>query len=57
MDFVGRVLEERGVVCDVRRPGVISVAPVPLCRTWMDVWGFVLAFGEALRGCKGRCGR
>ncbi|KAK5655819.1 hypothetical protein OQA88_5357 [Cercophora sp. LCS_1] len=53
VDTIGRVLEEKGVVCDVRRPGVIRVAPVPLYCTWVDVWRFVDAFKDAMMEVKG----
>lgn len=40
-------LEALGVVCDLRRPDVIRVAPVPLYNTFADV----LRFTEALEKC------
>ncbi|KAK1751350.1 putative kynureninase [Echria macrotheca] len=48
LDRVSRILEERGVVCDVRKPSVIRVAPVPLYCRFEDVWRFVQIFKEAL---------
>ncbi|MFQ5494065.1 MAG: kynureninase [Phycisphaerae bacterium] len=34
-------LKRRGVVCDVRPPDVIRVAPVPLYNTFHEAWRFV----------------
>ena len=35
-----RALEEEGVICDYRPPGVIRAAPVPLYNSFEDVWRF-----------------
>lgn len=42
-------LERRGIVVDHRKPNVIRVSPAPLYSTFMDVFLFVRALGEALR--------
>ena len=34
-------LEENGVKCDVRKPNVIRIAPVPLYNSFSDVYEFV----------------
>ena len=38
-----------GVICDWREPDIIRVAPVPLYNSFVDVWEFVAALGQALR--------
>lgn len=40
-------LEERGVICDFRRPDVIRVAPVPLYNSFEDLHHFVTILAEA----------
>mmetsp|Transcript_80882 Transcript_80882/g.142663 ORF Transcript_80882/g.142663 Transcript_80882/m.142663 type:complete len:492 (+) Transcript_80882:48-1523(+) len=47
-DTTFQALERRGVVVDHRKPNVIRVAPAPLYNTFIDVWRFYVAFGEAL---------
>lgn len=34
---VFKALEKRGVVCDVRKPDVMRIAPAPLYNTFADV--------------------
>ncbi|XP_037552614.1 kynureninase [Nematolebias whitei] len=41
-------LQKRGVVCDMREPSVLRIAPVPLYNSFRDVHRFVDALGEAL---------
>lgn len=45
---VSKKLQEAGVVCDKREPGVVRVAPVPLYNTFSEVWTFVQQFKSAL---------
>lgn len=40
-------LEERGVICDFRRPDVIRVAPVPLYNSFEDLYHFATILREA----------
>ncbi|XP_003747786.1 uncharacterized protein LOC100903094 [Galendromus occidentalis] len=40
------LLQERGVVCDVRQPGVIRITPCPLYNSFMDVWRFAQILGS-----------
>ncbi|KAH7117429.1 putative kynureninase [Dactylonectria macrodidyma] len=48
LESVSQVLEENGVVCDKRKPGVIRVAPVPLYTRFEDVWSFMQVLRKAL---------
>ncbi|KAF7562462.1 hypothetical protein G7046_g1681 [Stylonectria norvegica] len=48
LENVAQVLEENGVMCDKRKPGVIRVAPVPLYSRFEDVWRFMLVLRGAL---------
>ncbi|KAM9820354.1 kynureninase [Neosynchiropus ocellatus] len=41
-------LEKRGVVCDMREPNVLRVAPTPLYNTFKDVYFFIEALGASL---------
>ncbi|MFN4258058.1 MAG: kynureninase [Gemmataceae bacterium] len=41
-------LAARGVVCDLRPPDVLRVAPVPLYNTYTEVWRFARLLGEYL---------
>ncbi|XJO76411.1 hypothetical protein BDV3_006936 [Batrachochytrium dendrobatidis] len=41
-------LDERGVVCDERKPDVIRIAPTPLYNTFADVHKFVNIMASAL---------
>ncbi|OGM40713.1 kynureninase [Aspergillus bombycis] len=45
---VSQKLQEGGIVCDKREPGVVRVAPTPLYNTFTDVWMFVSYFKAAL---------
>lgn len=45
---VSQKLQEGGIVCDKREPGVVRVAPTPLYNTFTDVWMFVNYFKAAL---------
>ncbi|KPM37542.1 Kynureninase 1 [Neonectria ditissima] len=50
LEDVSQALEENGVLCDKRKPGVIRVAPVPLYSRFEDVWRFM----QVLRGALGQ---
>ncbi|XP_022687739.1 uncharacterized protein LOC111259783 isoform X1 [Varroa jacobsoni] len=40
-------LKERGVICDVRKPGVLRVTPCPLYNSFRDVWQFAQTLKQA----------
>ncbi|KAL4895579.1 kynureninase 2 [Aspergillus ambiguus] len=46
---VSERLQNAGVICDKREPGVVRVAPVPLYNTYSEVWAFVQEFRAALQ--------
>lgn len=46
---VAQMLQQTGVVCDKREPGVVRVAPAPLYNTFAEVWMFVDSFKAALK--------
>lgn len=48
VDILHGKLTEKGVVCDVRRPNVIRIAPVPLYNTFDDVRRFVIILRDLL---------
>lgn len=49
LDQVSEAIEENGVLCDKRKPGVIRVAPVPLYSRFEDVWRFMQVLRQALK--------
>ena len=44
------LLAQKGIVCDVREPNVIRVAPVPLYNTYHEAWRFASTLGRVLGG-------
>jgi kynureninase len=38
---VHTAITEQGVICDVRKPSVMRIAPTPLYNSFRDVWDFV----------------
>jgi len=48
LDAVFHRLQTAGIVCDVRKPNVMRVAPAPLYNTAQDVLSFVVALKAAL---------
>jgi len=49
MEEVFAGLEENGVICDKRKPGIIRVAPVPMYNTFEDVYKFMHILEGALQ--------
>jgi kynureninase len=45
---VATTLEDSGIICDKRKPGVIRVAPTPLYNTFSEVWNFMRVFERAI---------
>lgn len=45
---VSQRLQDAGIICDKREPGVVRAAPVPLYNTFTEVWMFVREFKAAL---------
>lgn len=41
VDVINKKLKEHGIICDVRRPDVMRVAPCPLYNSFLDVFNFV----------------
>lgn len=48
VDGVLKALNARGVMCDVRRPNVMRIAPTPLYNSFSDVFEFVQILKDAL---------
>lgn len=46
---VSQRLQDAGIICDKREPGVVRVAPTPLYNTYSEVWTFVQEFRTALQ--------
>jgi kynureninase len=46
---VFHLLAKKGVICDVREPDIMRVAPCPLYNSFTDVHSFVLRLREAVR--------
>lgn len=45
---VAERLQNAGIICDKREPGVVRVAPVPLYNTYSEVFSFVEEFKGSL---------
>ncbi|XP_063789801.1 kynureninase isoform X2 [Pseudophryne corroboree] len=52
MKAVYKELEKRGIVCDMREPSGLRIAPVPLYNSFHDVFKFIENLGEALASAK-----
>jgi len=47
VEEISKELSAKGVICDVRKPDVLRVAPTPLYNSFHDVWKFI----QILKGC------
>lgn len=52
LEGVLKVLEDKGVVIDERKPDVIRVAPAPLYNSFAEVWDFVQIFQTACQAAQ-----
>lgn len=41
LDEVFKHLQQEGVICDIRKPNVMRVAPTPLYNSFTDVYEFI----------------
>jgi len=48
VEKVHKAISARGVICDVRKPDVMRIAPVPLYNSFRDVHDFVVLLKEEL---------
>lgn len=46
LDAMLEYLKCRGVICDVRKPNVMRIAPTPLYNSFRDVYDFVSILKE-----------
>lgn len=49
LDETLKKLGERGVMCDIRRPSCMRIAPTPLYNSFSDVYEFVKVLGTVLK--------
>mmetsp|Transcript_16562 Transcript_16562/g.19844 ORF Transcript_16562/g.19844 Transcript_16562/m.19844 type:complete len:486 (-) Transcript_16562:111-1568(-) len=52
MEKVHSVIEREGVICDLRKPNVMRIAPCPLYNSYCDVFDFVQILKKAIEDCK-----
>jgi kynureninase len=48
IDNILHQLKSHGVICDVRQPDVLRIAPVPLYNSYADVYDFVKILKQVL---------
>lgn len=53
MERIHPVIEREGVVCDLRKPNVMRIAPCPLYNSFQDVFDFVHILAKAVAGTEG----
>jgi hypothetical protein len=47
-------LQKRGIVCDIRMPNVMRIAPAPLYNSYTDVYNFVVALRDVCSELDGK---
>lgn len=50
VETVHKAISARGVICDLRKPDVMRIAPVPLYNSFRDVHEFVMLLKQELEG-------
>mmetsp|Transcript_6833 Transcript_6833/g.7840 ORF Transcript_6833/g.7840 Transcript_6833/m.7840 type:complete len:469 (+) Transcript_6833:106-1512(+) len=51
MEKVHSIIEREGVVCDLRKPNVMRIAPCPLYNSYVDVFDFVKILAKGIEEC------
>lgn len=49
IDEIFSFLQSEGIICDVRRPNVMRIAPTPLYNSFSDVYEFVQILKQKLQ--------
>ncbi len=52
VDTLNDLLFDNGVICDIRKPNIIRIAPVPLYNTFKDVLEFVIILKKLIQNIK-----
>jgi kynureninase len=48
LDDVFKALQQHGIICDVRKPNIMRIAPTPLYSSFTDVYDFVMILKRVL---------
>jgi kynureninase len=52
VEAVHKAISARGVICDLRKPDVMRIAPVPMYNSFRDVYDFVMLLKQELAGLR-----
>ena len=52
LDEIFKGLQENGVICDIRKPNVMRIAPTPLYNSFSDVYQFIQILKKVIMSCK-----
>lgn len=52
LEEIFKGLQESGVICDIRKPNVMRIAPTPLYNTFHDVYEFIQILKKVISSCK-----